>query len=185
MKRLLLVLGLLAACTPVHAAEPAARTPRADEVKLAVFQYATGDHPVPIACATDPVGGHVHGAPVYRLEVDRPFEYRIEPRWTGGRTDLDVIFEVKVDADINPVDPDDIDGNGFANQWSQLTHLGPQTKNREMAQIGQHVTLGSGFLLHPMPGFPILWHFRVDFQLGKQNGPKRVCEGRVLVVRAP
>ena len=180
-RRVLLVLGLLAACAPqVHAADTA-RAPRADEVKLEIFQYATGDHPVPIACADNPPDGHVHNAPVYRLAVDRPFEYRIEPRWTGGSEPLDVIFEVKVDADIKP---DDMDGDGFANQWSQLTHLGPQTRNREMAQVGQHVTLGSGPLLHPMPGFPILWHFRVDFQLGSQSGPKRVCEGRVLVERA-
>jgi hypothetical protein len=89
---------------------------------------------------------------------------------------------VKVDADINPGEPD---GDGFANQWSQLTHLGAQKGNREMAQIGQHVTLGTGPLLHPMPGFPILWHFRVDFQLGRQNGPKLVGEGRVLVEQAP
>jgi len=89
---------------------------------------------------------------------------------------------VKVDSDVFPTDS--VDGDGFSNAWSQLTHLGPQTKNREMAQIGQHVTFGRGRLLHPMPGFPILYHFRVDFQLGSQSGPKRVCEGRVLVSRA-
>jgi hypothetical protein len=162
------------------------RRPRGDEVDLRIFQYASGEHPLAISWANDPPDGHVHDQPVDHLFVDRPFEFRIEPRWTGGRTDLAVIFEVKVDADINPSDFDeDFDqGNGFSNQWSQLTHLGPQTRNREMAQIGQHVTLGRGNLLHPMPDFPILWHFRVDFQLGAQNGPKRVGEGRVLVERA-
>lgn len=170
----------------IHAATGEGRAPRRDEVDLHAFQYASGDHPIPIAWAFDPPNGHIHDAPVYHLQVDRPFEYRIEPRWTGGRTDLDVIFEVKVDADIDPSDFDaDFDqGDGFANQWSELVHLGPQSKNREMAQIGQHVTLGAGRLLHPMPGFPIMWHFRCDFQLGRQNGPKLVGEGRVLVSRA-
>ena len=153
-------------------------------MSLAIFQYASGDHPVPISWAYNPPDGHVHTVRPYQLEVDRPFEYRIEPKWNGGKTTLDVIFEVKVDADINPSDFDSDQGDGFANQWTQLTHLGPQARNREMAQIGQHVTLGRGPLLHPMPGFPILWHFRVDFQLGRQNAPKLVGEGRVLVSRA-
>jgi hypothetical protein len=160
------------------------RAPRRDEVGLRAFQYASGLFPLEIGWAFDPPSGHVHTTPMRHLEVDRPFEYRIEPRWTGGRTDLDVIFEVKVDADIDPSGDDDLDSDGFANSWSQLVHLGPQTGNREMAQIGQHVTLGRGPLLHPMPGRPIAYHFRCDFQLGKQNGSKLVGEGRVLVSRA-
>lgn len=168
--------------SPVAAAVEG-RAPERDEVTLAIFQYATGEHPVPIAWAYNPPDGHVHTAPVLQLAVRRPFEARIEPRWTGGKTPLDLIFEVKVDSDIHPVDMDDIDGDGFSNAWTQLTHLGPQTKNREMAQIGQHLTMGRGPLLHPMPDRPLGVHVRVDYQLGKQNAPKLVGEGRILVLR--
>jgi hypothetical protein len=173
----------------IHAASAQGRAPRLDEVDLHVFQYATGDHPLPIGWASNPSSGHVHTAPVYDLnlaelpEPNRPFQFRIEPRWRGGRTDLDVIYEVKIYDDIDPVNPDSLDGKGFSSQWSSLVHLGPQARNREMAQIGQEVTMGRGLLLHPMPGRPILYHFVVDFQLGSQSGPKLTAEARVLVSR--
>ena len=158
------------------------RQPLPDEVQFRVYQYGGGpsEHPVAVACGDNPVDGHVHSAPVYQLQVDRPFEFRLEPRWRGGGEPLDVISEVKVDINIQPGNPDQL-----INNWAELVHHGPQTQNRELAQIGQHVTLGRGQLLHPMPGFPIEYHFRADFQLGSQTGPKRVCEGRVLVSRAP
>ena len=183
MKRRTFLLGIpgMVGVTLVPSRVSAARRPLPDEVDLRVYQYGGGpaDHTVPIAWANDPPSGHVHTAPVYHLEVDRPFEYRIEPRWRGGSEPEDVISEVKVDTNIQPGNPDQL-----VNTWAELVHHGPQVKNRELAQVGQHVTLGRGGLLHPMPGFPIEWHFRVDFQIGSQSGPKRVGEGRVIVSRA-
>lgn len=159
---------------------PAARAPLPDEVQLRVFQYATGEHALNVACGAGDVENET---PVYNLVIDRPFQYRIEPRWTGGKENLDVIFEVKIFTDLTGQRGDDATSAEGENTWSQLTHLGPQTANREMAQIGQHVTLGSGNLLHPQIGGPLKFDFVVDFQLGKQNGPKRTCEAEVRVWR--
>lgn len=181
----LLTFGLLvtlsnAAPLPVFAAVES-RAPNADEVDLRVFQYATGEHSLVVTCGD---GDHENETPVYNLVVDRPFQYRIEPRWTGGKESLDVIYEVKVYMDLTGQVANDTTTEEGESTWSQLTHLGPQTRNREMAQIGQHVTLGSGPLLHPMPGGPLKFDFKVDFQLGKQNAEKRTCEAEVRVWRA-
>ena len=189
MKRLLLIpvliLSLLAGFIVLASADISgaadARAPLPDEVSLEVFQYATGDHALNVTCGGD---DHENDSPVYNLVIDRPFQYRIEPRWTGGKESLDVIFEAKVYLDLTGQVGDDITSQEGESQWSQLIHLGAQTKNREMAQIGQHVTFGSGTILHPMIRGPIKYDFVVDYQLGKQNGPKRTCEAEVRVWRA-
>lgn len=160
-------------------AEPP-RAPTASEVSFRVFQYATGEHELLVTCGD---GEHENDTPVYDLVVNRPFEYRLEPRWRGGKTALDVIYEVKVYVDLTGQVGDDTTSEEGESQWTLLSHLEDQDGNREMAQSGQHVTFGSGDLLHPMIGGPIKYDFKVDFQLGKQNGPKRTCEAEVRVWR--
>jgi hypothetical protein len=169
------------------AADLPARAPLPSEVSLTVFQYATGAHSLPVTCGPE---GHENTGPVTNLVIDRPFVFRLEPRWRGGRQALDVIFEPKVYLDVTgQVDRatwtvDDATTVEGDSQWTQLVHLGAQSGNREMAQIDQDVTFGHGDLLHPMKTAPTKYDFQVDFQLGKQVGPKLVCEAEVRVWRA-
>ena len=146
------------------AAEQAARAPRPDEIQLTVVQYATGAHALNVRCdGTQPR--------MLDLAVSAPFKYRIEPRWRGGAVSLDVISEVHVQE------------NG-EEQWSSLVHHGPMQANRELAQVAQSVTSGRGAGFEPAVGHPEQYQFAVDFQLGRQDGPKTTCRAAVRVWNA-
>jgi hypothetical protein len=155
----LAVAPLLAPCQT-----QATRTPRLAEVSLSVRQYATGAHALNVRC---------DGVAPRRLElaVSRRFVYRVEPRWRGGATGLDVISQVHIAE------------NGLG-QWSSIVHHGALRGNRELGQINQTITSGAGGDFEPAVGHPEEYRFAVDFQLGRQDGPKRICRAAVRVWNA-
>jgi hypothetical protein len=53
-----------------------------------------------------------------------------------------------------------------------------------LAQVSQAVTSGRGVAFEPTVGAPEEHRFTVDFQLGRQDGPKLTCNAGVRVWNA-
>jgi hypothetical protein len=124
-----------------------------------------------------------------------------------GSAGLDVIIRQAAHVDINGTPDPGHDDYFGGSQWDQLNHLGPigptlvggqwrdqqqfnpqrgrwetPALNRELAQIGQSVTFGRDFTLHPVPGLVVRYNFESKLQLGWQTNPVwQTCEAEVDV----